>query len=331
MDAGCLRKLAEQPGWTAKGKPRPKQRAVGVVRSETVDTPENRVVRTLLDQLDDACLRFFRRHPDGADGQAGDEVAAFHRRVRRLAASSAVGRLRRVEGVPRAEGACQHDPRYRKLWRTSVSLFHRSRQARRTWPWRSRVWAERCLFATVAALQRIQPVSIATRTSMLLRAGPETGRIVDPRTGLGRWDRFDAGSSVFLLEGWQLAQYRLPEMDPAVLTRAAPDFALLQRDARRPDGPPRRILLVWAVFDFDLEADRLRDRCRGIASALQAGRAWTELTGLLLQPHLGTGGEEGDRPTETSAGDCRGLRLGMSVQEQEENLHRAYRELLELP
>jgi hypothetical protein len=187
------------------------------------------------------------------------------------------------------------------------------------------LWAEAVSIATLASLSRLAPGSAATRSSVLLRTEQQAGRFIDDRTALGRWDLtigeataegLAPGRRGHYVDQRQFAEYRTacPSF-PDQLAKLCPDFALVSYDSDRPDKPPKRILAVWTVFDFDLDGDHLLERCKEIDQSVRMIRSQGELTGVLVQPKLR---HEGDLSVMDAMKSvrCNAYRLALPLQSQ---------------
>ncbi|MEX2671057.1 MAG: DUF2357 domain-containing protein [Phycisphaeraceae bacterium] len=337
VDSACVRWLARQPGQGRRMVERVgvKRQAMGVVRYETADTVENRVVRDLIRRAKGECRRVLDRRSmeEGTDDAVATELAVFTEMLSRLERESPLADVQPMNGVPRPNHVIGRDPRYRALWRAYMTLVKRQQQRDRTWRWRRRIWAEACLLGTLAALENIASAASAWRSPMLMRPEEQCGRFIDPRTAVGRWDLPDVGESgatLLWLDGHQLHQYQTPTRLPEQLLRLCPDAALVLRDGRKPDQMPLRIVGIWAVLGFDLEADQLRRRTQELGAALRLVPGATQMRGLLLLPD----GFVGRTGTKEASADrvwldpCLGLRLPMPVQRSEALLEAAIREVV---
>ncbi len=301
VDPACVRWLARQPGPAGRrlvDRVGAKRQAMAVVRYETADTVENRVVRDLIRRARAECLRVLERcggRDDPGEAVVG-ELQAFTGLLDRLERDSPLADVPPTGSLPRPNHVLARDPRYRALWRAYMDLVKRQQQRDRTWRWRRRIWAESCLLGVLAAMQRLAPPSPAGRSPVLMRPGQQCGRYLDPRTAIGRFDLpqwGEGGASVIWLDAHQLAQYQSISTLPERLMRLCPDSALLLRDRRRPDQAPLRLLAIWAPLAFDIETDQLQKRTTELAVELRQIPGSTQVRGLLLQPNF-NGEEDGD-------------------------------------
>lgn len=339
IDATCLRWLARQPGYTVAEKAGAKQQALGVDRVEDADTLENRIVRELVRQARSSCSRYLAENANDAAHPRVQSVREFKRTLDHTWQRSPIARVGGLTGTPHPNYVLQRDPRYRPLWKAYVMLMKQNLQRAQAWRWRHRVWAETCSVALLAAMGRIKPSASAMRSNILLRPEAEAGRFIDRRTAVGRWEvrhaggdeEVDHGRRVHFIEQHQFQAYRaaVPSF-PEPLCHLCPDAAIVCHDGERPDKPPRRILAVWTIFDFDLDEDHLTRRCKQIDQGLRMIRADSELHGVLLQPKLPRYRDD-SLVDKVGALSCTGYRLALPLQSQMEVFEELLRVTLELP
>ena len=328
VDAECLRWLAKQPGSTVAERAGAKQRAMGIARVEHADTLENRLVRDLLRRATMACQRFLSERGGDSGGESGpemDDVTRIAVSLDRLSRSSPLSDVPPLAGLPRPNHVLQHDRRYKTLWKAYVQLVRRQVERDQAWRWRHRMWAEACSMAVLSAMGRISPRASAMHSDVLLRGGQSCGRFIDERSGLGRFDVIhgDRGSTVLMLSGDQSADYRAVAPFPDELSRMCPDAVLVCRDAQWPDKPPRHVMGLWTLLDFDLEGDELKQRAAWIDQGLRAMRSVSKLSGLLVQPSIDVliDGAAYDVHCESiEVGACRGLRVTLPLQPHVETI-----------
>jgi len=318
VDAECLRWLARQPGSTVAERAGTKQQAMGIARVENADTIENRLVCDLIRRASIAARRFL----DERAGETGPDIDAVERFLvilGRLSDAPALAEVGPMTGMPRPNHVMQHDRRYKTLWKAYVQLVRRQVERDQAWRWRHRMWAEACSFAVLSAMGDIAPHASAMRSDMLLHGKQSCGRFVDDRSGLGRFDVLhgESASTVIMLRGDQIPAYRAVAPFPDEIARMCPDIVLVCRDAQWPDKPPRHVMGMWTLLDFDLEGDELKERAERIDVGLRGMRSVTRLSGLLIQPSIDVriDGAAYDVHCESQfVGACRALRLTLPLQ-----------------
>lgn len=362
IDATCLRWLAKQPGVTVAEKAGAKQQAMGVTRVEHANTLENRIVRELMISAMAACERYLAENSHHRGHARIDEVSAFSELLHRLWAKSPLRTVPPIAGIPHPNYVLQHDPRYQPIWRAYVMLLKQNLQRHQSWRWRHRMFAESCSLAMLAGMGALQPVAAAMNSNVLVRGDARNGQFIDDRTAIGRWevrptspvayadsispsdsdpdsdnnsdnaasaDTQPTGRRVHFITQHQFAAYHSHASLPEGLGYLCPDAAIITYDAQRPDKPPKRILGIWTVFDFDLNGDRMADRCNDLDNRLRMIRCNTELRGVLIQPKI-------VREHDTSLVDrfdsrsCTALRLALPLQSQHAVFEDVLRETLDL-
>lgn len=177
VDPGCVQWLARQPGRTLKERAGAKQEIVAVVREQSVDTFENRILKKCLELCAEEAHRYVRvqgvRHP-------GHERVALVRRFRRdVVEMLHMEVFEHVSGLSddsRPNYVLQFDSRYRVIWWAYQELMRRRRAEDDLWQWRHRIWSE------------ILYVDLATAAAELgktnrRRPDREVGLLRDPKRG----------------------------------------------------------------------------------------------------------------------------------------------------
>ncbi|MEC8445288.1 MAG: DUF2357 domain-containing protein, partial [Actinomycetota bacterium] len=150
IDTGCMRWLACRPGRSIAEKAGPSQKLLGVVREQSLDTLENRVLRDFLRRCLIASNAYLRNHHaeirPGAVERKHDyvkEVEQFSRICRNLTNNTEIGKLAPASGPVTPNYALQFGERYRSLWYWYEQLVRREDQIASAIPWCSRMFAER--------------------------------------------------------------------------------------------------------------------------------------------------------------------------------------------
>jgi hypothetical protein len=191
--------------------------------------------------------------------------------------------VRALVGVPAPNYVLQHDARYRPLWGAYLLLVRQQMQQDEAWRWRHRIWAEHLTLGVMAILQagdgRTRPVN----TDICVRPEQVCGRFLDPSGMPASWRLAGNGGTeaVDLVIGDRACDHPLI---PASFTALGPDFVLIKRSLFR--ARPLSILAIWAVLDFDIAMDRLRDRTASLSMALRGATAPCALHAIIVQPSL---------------------------------------------
>lgn len=143
VDAHCLRWLARQPGQRAYEKAGTRQKLMAVVREETRNTPENRVLKDFLRRVFVLARRYVRSYEQKYP--SSERVRA----VRHLyvVLSNAL-KLPEIQCLPQIATAVKpnyvllHDPIYSRLWELYRLVLAQTRIAELVWPARHRLFSE---------------------------------------------------------------------------------------------------------------------------------------------------------------------------------------------
>jgi len=143
MDEECLRWFIRRPGETLAEKAGPRQELISVVRNETVDTLENRVLKDFLIRCARAGSRYVRRFQ--ASYRDSERVLLVQRYVQ--ACTEALRRpefneIQRPRPGAQPNYVLQSDPRYRDIWHWYQRLLRNQDSEEQIWNWQSRLWAD---------------------------------------------------------------------------------------------------------------------------------------------------------------------------------------------
>jgi hypothetical protein len=150
IDTTCMRWLACRPGRTIAEKAGPSQKVLGVVREQSLDTLENRVLRDFLRRCLVGSNVYLSNHSKSV--RSGEierkhdyvkEVEQFSRICRSLTNNTEIGRLSPASGPVTPNYALQFGERYRSLWYWYEQLVRREDQIGSAIPWCSRMFSER--------------------------------------------------------------------------------------------------------------------------------------------------------------------------------------------
>ena len=242
LDAACIRWLARQPGRTIAEKAGPRQRVLGLVRFEDFDTLENRVVKDLLVRAEKACTDYLREYRGQHKHERVKLIRTFWSLLRRLRLDSEISTVSGVIGIPQANYALLHDPRYSKLWAAHQALVRQEAALDDGWRWRQRVWSEHMMFAVCAALREIAPQGRWACSDLRLHMAHTAGRFVDPETAFGGWELEFDGGVVYMIDGRHLIESsgvssnlttESQKLVTPVISSLCPDLVLVRCDRHR--------------------------------------------------------------------------------------------------
>jgi len=310
IDAGSLRWIGKQPGITIAEKAGARQQLMGVVRLESADTLENRVVRDLIGRALAACDRYLFEHRRYQQHERVKRVRDFRSTLLMLLRDSAIAQVNPLVGMPSPNYVLLHDRRYQVLWRAYVMLVRQERQQDTAWRWQHRVWAEHCQLALLASLRRMQSVTDSEHSDVLIRSEQEWGRFLDQDTHMAALhaDGRHLNRYVDFVDGRCLEMHPLI---PGALLPLCPDSVLVLRS--RYAKQAERILAIWCVFDFDIEQDALSERVASLSLRLERMPHGLTVSGLIIQPDIG-GSSAGHHQVGTVR--CTGVRLSTRMQKE---------------
>lgn len=178
VDRAAMIWLSRQPGRTLAERAGASQRIMAVVRHESLDTPENRVLRAYATLARDVA-RGWCRENDAARGRPRHErVDRFARRAARLAGDLGDAGV----GLARAGAAPNYvlmaDPDYRAVNEAWERLLLRRRALDDLWGWQACSWCEFTMLALVLALRGIPGARMVAASPLAWREEHDRGRRV---------------------------------------------------------------------------------------------------------------------------------------------------------
>ncbi|MBE7508244.1 MAG: DUF2357 domain-containing protein [Planctomycetia bacterium] len=297
MDEACLRWFVRQPGRTILQKAGPRQRVLCVIRQDTADTPENRVVHDFLRR----CLRECNAYLHECASHLKNAVSRPYRvllvlRFRSLLQSwlsrSEISRVPLPTGVPRANYVLQYDERYGQIWNWYERLRRKQLSEDEMWRWQHRTWAEHVSLSILHVLSSLQEGGPRYEGRVLLRSDPDCGRFFDSRSSVGTW--IYRGNELLLVEAIQGDQLPLattfsPELEP-LLTLGCDLLIIVRSPLRR---SPVRVLAIWtSLRGFGDDPNSVSvDWGRALPSTLFSPTT-LRITPLLIVPRTSDGNDD---------------------------------------
>lgn len=134
IDSQCIIWLTRQPGRTTEEKAGPKQKILSVIREETADTLENRVLKQFLKLCVIECDSYIHAFSDRfSNSKRIKEV----RRLRTLAKSALespeFSLISNLHGIQQPNYVLQNNRLYNIVWHYYLQLVHRTRLAETIW------------------------------------------------------------------------------------------------------------------------------------------------------------------------------------------------------
>jgi hypothetical protein len=266
LDAQCLTWYVRQPGKTAAQKAGPRQELLAVVRRESIDTLENRVLKDFLVRTTAEAERYTRANRLLAGSKRYGAVRRYGNTIRRLLTAPDLEEVRPLAGVPAPNYVLQHDRRYRRLWRAYLELVRRQEVLDEAWSWQRRLWADAVTIAIASVLDVAPNVRVLHEAPAYLRAEQDHGRWTEGAFP-HRWAVVEGGGAPTFVEVRRGGVEGVPA-DPA-LGALRPDVVVRATDA---DGRERGVTVFWALHGTG-EADPVGPDA--LASAHRALERWS--------------------------------------------------------
>lgn len=289
IDPAGVRWLVRQPGRNLVERAGPRQRILAVVRDESVDTLENRVVRDLLDRSASEARLWLRDNRDFKNTARWETVDRYHSSVRRWRRVGPLADVRPVRGSVEPNYVLQHDSRYSKIWPWYQLLRRRQEQEDQLWRWSHRTFAESLRLVLAWAVDELaseRPTHEAPlyQRVLVLRSEQQHGEFVDARSQFAGWLLgTDSGTrSVAILHGDQIRRFEARFNGGSRIHELAPDALVVLHDPYRA-GRPHRLLAVWARLRFDSAATHA-DTALELANAVARRRGCLDVGAALVEP-----------------------------------------------
>lgn len=289
IDPAGIRWLARQPGNNLAERAGPRQRVLAVIREESIETLENRVVRDFLERSASECRTWLRENSTFAGTDKHDSVHRYSSTVRRLRKSGPLADIRRSVGLVEPNYVLQHDERYSQVWPWYVKLLRRQQEEDRLWRWSHRTFAEAVGLSVSWALDLLEgesglPSGAGYERRLLLRPEQLHGHFVDPRTALTGWliGPPNRRVGVSLVVGSLINEFESRLGTGTSLGELQPDYLVVSHDLFRA-ARPQRALVVWSRLQFDRSLPSTHD-LQDLARSIGAARGSMSVKGLLLEP-----------------------------------------------
>ncbi len=143
LDVQCMRWMTRQPGSTVADKAGARQRIMAVVRNESVDTPENRVLKSFLLLCQRTSSEYLRKF--------GDQFCTYERvrKIRDLLAlvTEALANpemlaVSTLGTLPPPNYVLRYDPLYSAVWQWYIRLLRQQQLVIAVWPYREHLLDE---------------------------------------------------------------------------------------------------------------------------------------------------------------------------------------------
>ncbi len=243
MDSACLSWYVRQPGRTSVEKAGSRQALLAVVREETIDTPENRVLRDFFTRTVQTAEGYLAANRNLSNATRYGEVSRYARACGALLRRPEFAQVRSLVGVAQPNYVLTSDPRYRRIWDAYQALLRRQNEVDEAWTWQTRLWGDLVTMAVMAALLSSTAEPVAMSPVYLRR---EQDR--------GRWLAVKGCTGVFSTPKQVLMVYAADSAPPQLQARyglLAPHLII----RAEPFGDGRhRDTLIWAIAGAGAES-----------------------------------------------------------------------------
>ncbi|MEE3100797.1 MAG: hypothetical protein VX463_13610 [Pseudomonadota bacterium] len=175
MDEASMVWLIRQPGRTLAERAGPSQRVQAIVRRESHDTAENRVLHAWCRLAEAVARDWLRRNAGARASRRFAEVERLRRRARlamRDLERSGVG-VAPPDQTPNF--VLSRDPDYRAVYEAWRRLLTETRRLDELWAWQARTWADFCALAVTLSARAIPGAELVASCPLQLRDDLDRG------------------------------------------------------------------------------------------------------------------------------------------------------------
>jgi hypothetical protein len=179
MDSACLTWYIRQPGRTPAEKAGRRQELLAIVREESVDTPENRVLRDFLIRSALIAEAYLGANRNLAASTRYSDVNRYGQTCAALLRRPEFARIRAIAGVAKPNYVLTSDPRYRLIWEAYQRLLRRQDEQDDAWNWQARLWGDTVALLVNSSLLFDEAVKPLALPALYLRKEQDHGRWLD--------------------------------------------------------------------------------------------------------------------------------------------------------
>jgi len=146
MDVNCLQWYIRQPGNNMAEKGGRKQELLSIVRKESFDVLENRVLKDFLCRCKDESLRYkdseINDQPHFSNSKRAQIINRFREICSRSLNNPNLADVPKAGSGVRPNYVLQNDLRYRNIWDWYCRLLRKEEEEDRFWDWQARTWSD---------------------------------------------------------------------------------------------------------------------------------------------------------------------------------------------
>jgi hypothetical protein len=253
LDQECLRWYIRQPGESLAEKAGHRQEIMSVVRRETFDTLENRVLKDFLRRCVRESGRYSRRfQKDFPNSERVLLVKRFAVSCKEALRFPEFDDVRRPRPDAQANYVLQSDARYREVWHWYQKLLRNQDSEEQIWNWQGRLWADVCRLLVGASCQVL--IASASDRSKAPLSSSTAPFYVEPKGALGSRLADSWAPGPFVIRQGPNGRSVLSIIDSdeseehefiANLSGLGGHAYVLMESVDRPEN--RRLLVIWAI------------------------------------------------------------------------------------
>ena len=143
IDGYCMRWLARQPGYTAAEKGGSRQRLMGVVRYESMDTLENRVLKQYMVYCMNEGRRYISKYEKSYLGSSRIRIVkSFVSLIKMGLSMPEFNEVRNLYEIPKPNYTLQNNKLYHTIWQNYLILARHISEIELAWRYRHRILYE---------------------------------------------------------------------------------------------------------------------------------------------------------------------------------------------
>lgn len=145
LDSQCIQWLTKQPGRTAPEKAGIQQRIMAIVRNESFDTLENRVLKDFLHRCHVEAERYIQQYSKNERFKKSERLKKTQRLSALCFKSLALPEMEGISPlfkIPTPNYVLQQNPNYAKIWDFYKKLLHQTQLIEMIWPVRQKIFFE---------------------------------------------------------------------------------------------------------------------------------------------------------------------------------------------
>lgn len=160
LDSQCIRWLIKQPGASPAQKAGTRQRIMAVVREESFDTLENRVLKDFLKRAETEAEEYYRQYSKYEKFKSSQRLLSVKKLIAVCIKSLALPEMENISvlcEMPVPNYVLQQNPNYSKIWEFYRRLLRQTQLVELIWPIRHRLVFEHILLRLGAFLRLENP------------------------------------------------------------------------------------------------------------------------------------------------------------------------------